>query len=324
MTEHKVHKRILMIAFHFPPCTGSSGLLRSLCFAKDLWAFGWQADVLSASPKAYRECSDDMLNRIPEYVGVHRAFARDIRKVLSISGKYPGLLGLPDRYLSWLPCGVVRAVTETVRGNMDCIWSTYPIATSHLIGFAVSKLTRRPWAADFRDPMVEFNTRLRTWSPAAPVLRRTRLQIEKLAARHASLIVFCTNGAREIFAERHGSEAERRCVVVANGYDEDTFSSLRQPENIAGPTGAGLHFLHSGIIYLTEERDPSNFVHAVANLRNRQVLRPGIDRITFRSTGHDDAIQAIIDKHNAGDLIQTAPHVPYAEALHHMFLTRKP
>ena len=38
-------KRILMIAYHFPPLTGSSGIQRTLRFVQHLPAFGWQPSV---------------------------------------------------------------------------------------------------------------------------------------------------------------------------------------------------------------------------------------------------------------------------------------
>ena len=44
-------RKILMIAFHFPPMRGSSGIQRTLRFAQHLPALGWQPVVLSAHPR---------------------------------------------------------------------------------------------------------------------------------------------------------------------------------------------------------------------------------------------------------------------------------
>ena len=46
-------KRVLMVAFHFPPLRGSSGIQRALKFVQYLPALGWQPLVLSAHPRAY-------------------------------------------------------------------------------------------------------------------------------------------------------------------------------------------------------------------------------------------------------------------------------
>ena len=48
-------KRVLMIAFHFPPLRGSSGIQRTLKFAQYLPQFGWTPVVISAHPRVQRE-----------------------------------------------------------------------------------------------------------------------------------------------------------------------------------------------------------------------------------------------------------------------------
>jgi hypothetical protein len=54
-------KRVLMIAFHFPPLHGSSGIQRTLKFAKYLPQHDWEPLVLTAhSPATHRgilQCS---------------------------------------------------------------------------------------------------------------------------------------------------------------------------------------------------------------------------------------------------------------------------
>ena len=52
-------KRILMVAFHFPPQRGSSGVQRTLKFSRYLGGHGWKPVVLSAHPRAYEHKGDD-------------------------------------------------------------------------------------------------------------------------------------------------------------------------------------------------------------------------------------------------------------------------
>ena len=40
-------KRVLMVAYHFPPLAGSSGIQRTLRFVQHLPALGWQPLVLN-------------------------------------------------------------------------------------------------------------------------------------------------------------------------------------------------------------------------------------------------------------------------------------
>src|SRR5436305_1673351 len=94
-------KRILMIAYHFPPLRGSSGIQRTLRFAKYLPQFGWFPTVLSIHPAAYESTGSDQMADIPAGVEVHRAFGLDSARHLSIRGRYPALLGRPDRWRTW-------------------------------------------------------------------------------------------------------------------------------------------------------------------------------------------------------------------------------
>src|SRR4051812_8923822 len=146
-------KRILLVAYHFPPVQGSSGLQRTLKFAQYLPSFGWQAAVLTAHPRAYEHVTADQVDDIPASTFVRRAFALDTARHLSIRGAYPRALALPDRWVSWWFGAVPAGLALIRRFKPDVIWSTFPIATAHLVGLTLAHLTRLPWVADFRDAM---------------------------------------------------------------------------------------------------------------------------------------------------------------------------
>ena len=67
-------RRLLMVAYHFPPLAGSSGIQRALRFVQHLPSFGWQPLVLSAHPRAYERTSPDQLADVPNI----RLFARNL------------------------------------------------------------------------------------------------------------------------------------------------------------------------------------------------------------------------------------------------------
>ena len=56
---------VLMMAYHFPPLAGSSGIQRTLRFVQQLPEFGWEPIVLTAHPRAYERTSDDLLREVP-------------------------------------------------------------------------------------------------------------------------------------------------------------------------------------------------------------------------------------------------------------------
>ena len=150
-----VVKRVLMVAYHFPPMSVSSGIQRTLRFAQYLPEFNWEPVVLTAHPRVYSGVSPASLAEVPPRLQVRRAFALDAARHLSLRGAYPQWLAVPDRWSSWWLGAVPAGLALARQWKFDVIWSTYPIATAHLIAYTLHRLTGIPWVADFRDPMAQ-------------------------------------------------------------------------------------------------------------------------------------------------------------------------
>jgi len=124
-------KRVLMIAYHFPPISASSGFQRTLRFSQYLPESGWMPSVLTVHPRAYpgHVADPPEANALPRDGHVRRAFALDTAKHLSLFGRYPQWLSTPDRWWSW-QIGAVPAGLAMIRElKPDVLWSTFPIAT---------------------------------------------------------------------------------------------------------------------------------------------------------------------------------------------------
>src|SRR5665811_816290 len=126
-------KRVLMVAYHFPPLAGSSGIQRTLRFVQHLPSLGWQPLVLSADPRAYEKTGDDLLADVPAGTVVRRAFALDTARHLQLAGRYLGWMARPDRWISWKFAAIREGLKLIEEFKPDAIWSTYPIATAHVI-----------------------------------------------------------------------------------------------------------------------------------------------------------------------------------------------
>ncbi|MTW14285.1 glycosyltransferase [Pseudoduganella eburnea] len=303
-------KRVLMVAFHFPPLRGSSGIQRALKFAQYLPALGWQPLVLSAHPRAYANQGPDQLAEIAPEAVVKRAFALDSGRHLAWRGRYFGWTALPDRFAGWV-LGAVPAGLSLVRNyRPQVIWSTYPVASATLIGLLLHKLTGLPWIADLRDPMTDDHY------PRDPRVRAVALWIERRTVRNAALVVCTTPGAVATYTRRYPELPRSRFAVLENGYDEENF---RNAGNAAAPRAPGQPFtlIHSGIIY-PSERDPVPLFRALAELKAAGAIDASQLRIVLRATAHDDYVGALLAEHGIADLVSLAPHIAYQAALAEM------
>jgi hypothetical protein len=304
-------KRVLMIAFHFPPLTGSSGIQRTLRFAQQLPAFGWSPIVLSAHPRAYERTSDDLLSEIPPEVVVRRAFALDAARHLALHGRYPGRLASPDRWMTWR-IGAVPAGLDLIREHRPrALWSTFPIATAHVIGATLAQRSGLPWIADFRDPMVQ---------PGYPALRHafsSFKSVEERSLQDARFSVFTSPGAAVEYKRRYPRAADR-IAVVENGYDEESFAGIARHGTGAHALRPGvITLLHSGVVYPVE-RDPTQLFAAIACLAAQGELQPDKVAIRFRAATHDDMLRAVARRHGVESFIEILPPISYRAALEEM------
>lgn len=299
--------RILLVAFHYPPCSSSSGIQRTLKLTRYLPEAGWHPVVLTANRRAYARADDGQLAEIPVGVPVTRTLALDASRHLAIRGVHPAWFGRPDRWVNWWLSAVPVGLGLIRRHRPAILWSTFPIATAHLIGLTLHRLTGLPWVADFRDSMVENDY------PRDPLTRRTYLWIERRVVASASLLVFTAEATRRMYLDRYPALASERCPLIPNGYDEADFADLeeRVPERAAGRP---LRMLHAGLIY-PQERDPRPLFRALARLRAEGQIGPGTLRLCLRASGSEDVYAAHLRRLGLDDVIHLLPPVPYREIL---------
>lgn len=306
-----MNKRALIIAYHFPPQAASSGIQRTLSFSKYLGRHGWDALVLSAHPMAYSAKNPSQLASVPASLVVRRPFALDAKRHLGLFGRYPEMLALPDRWSSWWLSAVPTGLSLIRQYRPEIIWSTFPIATSHLIGMTLHRLTGIPWVADFRDPM------LQEGYPATSLQRKAFTWIEQQAVTRCRKAVFTTHSALNAYRQRFPHLPQEKFSVIENGYDEEGFLDTDTSTAAAAGNGQKVTLLHSGVLY-AEGRNPSAFFEAISRLKSHGRVGAGSLSVILRATGDDPYFNALVKKFGIEDIVRIAPPVPYREALREM------
>ncbi|SFP51521.1 Glycosyl transferase 4-like domain-containing protein [Nitrosomonas cryotolerans] len=304
-------KRVLMIAYHYPPLRGSSGIQRTLKFSQYLSDFNWEPIVLTAQTQAYSDTSSDLLEKISKQTIVHRAFALDTARHLSFMRRYPGILAQPDRWITWWLGAVPLGLYLIRKYRPEVIWSTYPIATAHLIGLSLHRLTGIPWISDFRDPMVQIGY------PSDPLTYKTYQWVEQKAIAHCARAVFTTPGTRQDYQTRFPKVPSSRFRLIENGYDEEDFTQVDRIVAKEVSKNEPFRLLHSGIVY-SSERDPIPLFTALSELLQEGIIAADNFRLTLRATCNDAYLIQLIAQYHIDAIVSLEPPVAYQEALSEM------
>jgi len=226
-----LNKRVLFIAYGFPPA-GGAGVQRSLKFVKYLPQFGWQPVVITTTADAYPVRDETMLADIPTGTPIYRVRGYDINglrpafnrlKLGKVLSAINVALMLPDAALLWarLARSVVRHVVDEHRPRL--IYSSSHPASAHLLGLWSQRAFNLPWIADFRDPWSE-NLRV----PFYPGYRAVNRRMERQVLTRADQIVTLSRQWVDMFQRLSGNKFSS--AIIENGYDEDDVAVLPPPQ----------------------------------------------------------------------------------------------
>jgi hypothetical protein len=302
--EAGARRGLLMVAFHFPPDNSSTGVLRSLKFARHLLDLGWQSHVLSVDPAIYPQRDPALEAQIPAEVTVNRLPCRDAKQRWSIAGRYPAIVGVPDRFGSWRRPAVRAGLSLIERGAVQAIYSTYPVPSAHLIALRLKRHSGLPWIADFRDP----------WAGGGGSGWRYRIDawLERQVVHTADCVLANTDAAREDFLARYPKLPATRFVTLTNGYDESDFQDLPAPDR------GHFHIVYPGSINRSN-RDPTPLLRAVGALLRAGRLPRAQTRITLLGCGQAGAqpwLRELLATEGLTDITQIEiDRVPYKESL---------
>ncbi|MBC3765764.1 hypothetical protein [Neptunicella marina] len=283
--------------------------MRILKFAKYLPDYQVRPVVLTINPDAYEHvdaANEALIKQLQQDIPIVRTKGWDARKLLSYKGKYFSACAIPDPWASWIPGTIIKAVRLVKRYSIQCIWATYPIVSSLVVGYMASRITHKPLLVDLRDPVWEEET----WDNSLK-LKIVRW-IEKKVLSHAATIIFTSPGTIEKYQRRYPENLHHKFHLIENGFDEDDFSDLPVLEKDKRKV-----FLHSGLLPVYE-RNPQYFFEALSQLKQQGLISADDVLFRFRATGSDQQYQQQILRLNLEDLVEIVERKDYRYALAEM------
>ena len=276
-------KRVLFIAYHFPPLAGG-GTFRSLKFVKYLPEFGWLPTVITTNTKNYWAYDEELLKEVPPEVKIIRAPEIDpfyLQLLLSKIGlgklyqKIKDHFLIPDEKIGWIPFAYWKAARELKYQKYDLIFSTSPTPCAHIIALKLKKKFEIPWVADYRD--------LWTLNPEYPFLKNSKnfkreSQTEKIIAHLCNAQIHVTNGNLNNIHNYFNLDT-KYLKLIYNGYDPST-----QVVPIEKKEKDYLRFVYTGTFY--GARNPIPILNAISEIVK---IKPEIsDSIRFQFIGKSD------------------------------------
>lgn len=232
----------------------------------------------------------------------------DAKRHLAIAGRYLNLTAIPDRWVSWFPFAMVDGWKIIKDFKPDLIWSTYPIATAHLIGLNLHRISGIPWIADCRDPM-EYR-----YGTTVDLKVRVYRRLERSVVSRASRLVFTTPGTARVYADRYGDVVAGKSHIVPNGYDDGNFEGAEAKPSRRNYPASTTVLVHSGLLS-PFERDPMPFFAALSRLKGDGVIGMDSLRVILRATENDEVYRQKLQDMGIADIVNLAPPIGYEDAL---------
>lgn len=300
-------KNLLVVAFHYPPDNTSTGVLRTAKFTEYLPGQGWRSQVISVPESVYASVDPNWVGHTSRDIQVERVWACDVKQTFGIRGFYPKWISYPDRYWPWFFAARKAGVAAIGNRGIQAVYTTYPMPTAHLVGWALKRASGLPWVADFRDP----------WAirSGAPALDWLDARLEGMVVAAADRVICNTPAMRRNFLSRYPALAQDKFVTITNGYDEPDFVGLvptaQEKYEILYPGGIDGQF-----------RNPRPLLEAIALAINQGKLDKNDLQITFLGSenyGVSREFQNDLAHFELATVTQVIPQrIPYKESLGRM------
>lgn len=252
-------KKVLIITYYWPP-SGGSGVQRWVKFSKYLPQFGWQPVIYTPENPEVTSIDKSLEEDIPkeavvirrhitEFYSIYRRFTgkktaaeQEVNPINSQKKTFRqklmlfirGNLFIPDPRVTWVRPSVRFLKKYLEKHPVDVIVSTGPPQSMHLIARSLSRKTGIPWVADFRDPWTKMfyfkHLCLCGWA------ERRHHRLEQQVLDDATVAVAVSPLVQEDFQTMTDTPVK----LITNGFDEDDFSQIVEPDGYFNITHTGL------------------------------------------------------------------------------------
>lgn len=340
-------KKILIISYHFPPSQAVGGL-RAANFARYLPLSGWQPFVLTIKDKYVDNRDPERLHgledieiyktgKLPQIMELYRltkSFGKRLLSRKQRAGNAPTSLlnkedgefsesnvqrwkryftslfiALPDYEKNWILPATLKAIQIVRKQKIDCILTSCPPYSVHLVGLLTQMATGVTWIADYRDPW--YVASKKRMYPTCTLSRKIESILERQVMKRASLVLCNTKSLRDTLKQAYSKVKEDGFVHIPNGISTDIFAGLRGLVKYEKFT-----LTYTGSLYFY--RTPEPVFKALRELIDDGEI--AADSFKIKLVGHCQTIDGsptdnLVSAYNLGENVEIIPPVPYLKSL---------
>lgn len=311
-------KRVLYIAYYWPPC-GGIGPVRNTKFTKYFRAFGWEPVIYAPQNAQYPVIDESTLKDLPTGVEILHTPIREpyglfnvmkgrkkneaVKDVFLVKEKRPGLmhqLGLwvranffiPDARALWIKPSISYLRNYLKEHPVDAIISYGPPHSMHLIALALHKEFGIPWLSDWQDPWTEIDYYEKF--PMMSGAKRKHERLEKEVLQTANEVVMVSKSWCKDLEKLSG----RNVHYIPFGYDADDFEGIPHERNT--------HFTITHFGTLGNDRNPVMLWETLQELIHENIIHKNdikihlagqVDGSVFQSIEHCGLSEQLIYEH---------------------------
>ena len=197
-------KKLLILTYYWPP-SGGSGVQRWLNFSNYLIELGWDVTVMVPKNPSYPLIDSTMVSsvnpsikliKVPifEPIRLLNASKKTNRDHVNSSGVFQKIilwiranLFFPDSRMFWINKVTKVASSFVINNKINCVITTAPPFSMHMMGYYIKRNTNVKWVADFRDPWSEFFPFKQF--PMSNIVRKKHLKWENKCLAFADSII---------------------------------------------------------------------------------------------------------------------------------------
>ncbi len=321
-------RRLLLLAYYFPPYGSIGSSIRAVKLAKYLPEFGWEPVILTIDDPSGTISQEARLSmaEIPASVKVYKV--RTLEPAVGIPTRYadnqsesaalaPGrrlrralryvrsLVFIPDNQVVWLPFALSKGLKVIREESIDVILATCPPFSVALVGAMLSYVAGKPLMLDVRDDWL--SPQVLAHRPRW--IQRIERWQEAWAVERADRVVLVTRHSHEAFCVRYPSQ-KAKFLYIPNGVDlsELSFDDL-ETAALCREDGR-FTVLHSGSMH--GNRSPQSILDAVRIIQEEHPEVSRRLRLIFRGDMLDKYRQMLASP-DLRDVIEVAPFLPRNE-----------